>query len=93
MPNIKQQEKRMRQAEKARMRNRARKTEVKTFVKRFEQSLAEGDQEASQEALRKAISLLDRAASDRIIHKNNAAHRKSRLSAKFSAAYKGEEEA
>ncbi len=89
MPNIKQQEKRMRQAEKARIRNRARKTEVKTFVKKFELSLSEGDAQASEEALRKAISLLDRAASDRIIHKNNAAHRKSRLTAKYQAAYKG----
>ncbi len=88
MPNIKQQEKRMRQAAKARMRNRARKTEVKTFVKKFVVSLPEGDKEASQEALRKAASLLDRAASDRIIHKNNAAHRKSRLTAKFQAAFK-----
>ncbi len=87
MPNIKQQEKRMRQAEKARMRNRARKTEVKTYVKKFETSLAEGDKDASLEALRKAISLLDRAAADRIIHKNNAAHRKSRLAAKYQAAY------
>ncbi len=89
MPNIKQQEKRMRQAEKARMRNRARKTEVKTFIKKFELSLSEGDVEASEEALRKAISLLDRAATDRIIHKNNAAHRKSRLTAKYQAAFKG----
>lgn len=88
MPNIKQQEKRMRQAAKARMRNRARKTEVKTFVNKFVVSLPEGDKEASQEALRKAVSLLDRAASDRIIHKNNAAHRKSRLTAKFQAAFK-----
>ena len=88
MPNIKQQEKRMRQAEKARMRNRARKTEVKSHVKKFEVSLGEDDKEASQEALRKTVSLLDRAASDRIIHRNNAAHRKSRLTAKFQAAFK-----
>ncbi|MHB8780645.1 MAG: 30S ribosomal protein S20 [Candidatus Geothermincolia bacterium] len=87
MPNIKQQEKRMRQDEKRRVRNKSRKSEVKTYVKRFEASLTAADEEASREALRQVVSLLDKAATDKIIHKNNAARHKSRLSAKFHGAY------
>ncbi|MDD3718614.1 MAG: 30S ribosomal protein S20 [Actinomycetota bacterium] len=84
MPNIKQQEKRMRQAEKRRVRNKSRKTEIKTYMKRFEAALQRGDRDESTEYLNKAIRALDKAASDGIIHKNNAANRKSRLMARYN---------
>lgn len=86
MPNIKQQEKRMRQAEKRRLRNKSRKSEIKTYVKRFEAALQRGDREESEQYLDKAIRALDKAASDGILHKNNAANRKSRLMKKFNLA-------
>lgn len=86
MPNIKQQEKRMRQAERRRMRNKSRKSEIKTYIKRFEAALQRGDREESEEYLRKSVRALDRAASDGIIHKNNAANRKSRLMRKYNRA-------
>ena len=86
MPNIKQQEKRMRQAEKRRIRNKSRKTEIKTYIKHFETALQRGDRDESEEYLAKSIKALDKAASDGVIHKNNAANRKSRLMAKYNQA-------
>jgi small subunit ribosomal protein S20 len=86
LPNIKQQEKRMKQAEKRRIRNKSRKTEIRTYIKRFETALQRGDREESEEYLNQAIRALDRAASDGIIHKNNAANHKSRLMHKFNQA-------
>jgi len=84
LPNIKQQEKRMRQAEKRRMRNKSRKSEIKTYIKKFQAALQRGDREESELYLRKAVKALDKAAGDGIIHKNNAANRKSRLMRKFN---------
>lgn len=86
LPNIKQQEKRMRQAEKRRVRNKSRKSEIKTYIRRFDEALQRGDRDESEEYLKKAVRALDKAASDGIIHKNNAANRKSRLMAKYNKA-------
>lgn len=87
MPNIKQQEKRMRQAAKRRLRNRSRKSEIKTYIRKFEAALQRGDKEESELYLRKAVKALDKAAGDGIIHKNNAANRKSRIMRKFNRAF------
>jgi small subunit ribosomal protein S20 len=87
LPNIKQQEKRMRQAEKRRIRNKSRKSEIRTYVKSFETALQRGDREESEKNLNMAIRALDKAASDGIIHKNNAANRKSRLMHKYNQAF------
>lgn len=87
MPNIKQQEKRIRQAEKARVRNKSRKTEVKTYIKRFSAALEEGNREQSELYMAKAVNALDKAASDGIIHKNNAANHKSSMARRFNKTY------
>jgi small subunit ribosomal protein S20 len=87
LPNIKQQEKRMRQSEKRRIRNKSRKTEIKTYIKQFDSALQKGDRDESENFLGKAIRALDKAASDGIIHKNNAANKKSRLTHKFNQAF------
>lgn len=84
MPNIKQQAKRMKQSEKRRIRNKSRKSEIKTYIKSFEAALQQGDREESELYLKKAIQHLDRAAGDGILHKNNAANKKSRLMHKFN---------
>ena len=84
MPKIKQQAKRMRQAETRRVRNKSRKTEIKTYIKHFDTALQRGDRDESETYLRKAVRALDKAASDGIIHKNNAANKKSRLTSKFN---------
>lgn len=93
MPNIKQQEKRMRQAAKRRMRNRSRKSEIKTYIRKFEAALQRGDREESELYLKKAVKALDKAAGDGIIHKNNAANRKSRIMRKYNRAFLGQAEA
>ena len=87
MANIKQQKKRILQAENARVRNKSRKTEVKTYIKKYLASLDEGNREQSDLYMSKAIKSLDKAASDGVIHKNNAANHKSRMAHRYSKAY------
>lgn len=87
MANSKQQEKRIRTAEKARVRNKSRKTEVKTYIKQYLASLEEGNREQSDLYMSKAIKALDKAASDGVIHKNNAANHKSRMARRYSKAF------
>ena len=77
MANIKSQKKRILTNEKARQRNRAARSELKTAVKDVRAAVAEGDVEAAQLAANKACRKLDKAASKGIIHKNQAAERKS----------------
>ena len=88
MPNNASAEKRMRQEEKRRAFNRITKTVVKTQVTRARQAISKADQNAEQsaEAVRLAIRELDKAAKKGVIHKNNAARRKSRLVKQLNAA-------
>ena len=79
MPNIRSAEKRMRQNEKRRLRNRVYRTRARTLVKRTRRLVAEGEFEAAEQAALQACLALDKAASKGVIHKNNAARRKSRL--------------
>jgi len=77
MANIKSQIKRNRQNERRRLKNKAVKSEVKTRVKRAVQAAETADESA--DALRLAVKRLDKAAAAGVIHKNQAANRKSRL--------------
>ncbi len=77
MANIKSQKKRVLTNEKARIRNKAEKSALKTAVKRVNEAVAAGDKTAAVEAANKASKALDVAASKGIIHKNQAANRKS----------------
>lgn len=88
MPNNASAEKRMRQEEKRRAFNRITKTVVKTQVTKARQAISKADQNAelSAEAVRLAVSELDKAAKKGVIHKNNAARRKSRLMKQLNAA-------
>ena len=79
MANIKSQIKRNKQNEKARLRNKAVKSELKTSVRKFREAADTGDAEAAQTAMRAASIKLDRAASKGVIHKNQAANRKSAI--------------
>ena len=78
MANIKSQIKRNLQNERRRLRNKAARSEIKTRVKRAV-AAAEAGAEDSVESLRMAVKRLDKAAAKGIIHKNQAANRKSRL--------------
>ncbi len=85
MANSKSAEKRIRVSERRRLRNRPFRSAARTFVKKAELAIAGGDQAAAQEAVLVATSTLDRVCSKGVIHKNNAARRKSRLMKKFNA--------
>ena len=77
MANIKSQKKRILTAEKARQRNKAVRSELKTAIKAVRTADEAGQLEDAQVAANKASRLLDKAASKGIVHKNQAAQRKS----------------
>ena len=79
MANIKSQIKRNKQNEKARLRNKAVKSELKTYVRKFREAADAGNVEAAEAAMRAASVKLDKAASKGVIHKNQAANRKSAI--------------
>lgn len=79
MANIKSQIKRNKQNEKARLRNKAVKSELKTSVRKFREAADAGNVEAAEAAMRAASLKLDKAASKGVIHKNQAANRKSAI--------------
>ncbi len=85
MANSKSAKKRIRVAERRRDRNKPLRTEARTFVKKAEVAIAAGDAGEAEAATLKAVSVLDRVADKGVIHKNNAARRKSRLMAKYNA--------
>ena len=79
MANIKSQMKRNRQNVRLRDRNKAARSTLKTQLKRVRLAADEGDAAQTEEAYRTAARALDKAASKGIIHKNQAANKKSRL--------------
>jgi len=83
--NIKSQIKRIRTNEKARLRNKAVKSELKTHVRHVREAIAAGDKEAAAAALVVASKQLDKAASKGVIHLNQAANRKSALAKQVAA--------
>ena len=85
MANIKSQIKRNRTNERARQRNVAVKSALKTAVRRFRTAADAGDAAAAQQALQAASKALDKAASKGIIHKNQAANRKSGMAKRAAA--------
>ncbi len=87
MANIKSSIKQIRQDKRKTARNRPVRSSLKTYVKNAVQQIGAGDQELSAEQVRIAFSKLDKAAEKGIIHKNQAARRKSRLVAKYKAKF------
>ncbi|TDD65849.1 30S ribosomal protein S20 [Jiangella aurantiaca] len=85
MANIKSQKKRILTNEKARMRNKAVKSSLKTAIRRFHEAADAGESEKAVEAARAANRQLDKAASKGVIHKNQAANRKSSISKRAAA--------
>ncbi|WP_124039371.1 30S ribosomal protein S20 [Neoactinobaculum massilliense] len=88
MANIKSQKKRVLTNEKRRQRNQAYKSELRTYVRKTREAIAAGDVEAAEAALRVASRKLDKAVSKGVIHKNQAANRKSKLAVKVNALAK-----
>ncbi|WP_328747439.1 30S ribosomal protein S20 [Streptomyces sp. NBC_00285] len=85
MANIKSQIKRIKTNEKARLRNKAVKSSLKTAVRKAREAAAAGDTEKATELNRAAARALDKAVSKGVIHKNQAANKKSALASKVSS--------
>jgi small subunit ribosomal protein S20 len=83
--NIKSQIKRIGTNEKAHERNKAVKSEVKTAVRATKSAVAAGDKTAAELALKNAGKKLDKAVSKGVLHKNNAANRKSSIAKQVAA--------
>lgn len=79
MANKASAKKRIRQTIKRTARNKVVRTRTRTYVRYARQMIEAGNKKEAVEAVNKAASELDRAASKGVIHKNNAARRKSRL--------------
>ncbi|MDA8319662.1 MAG: 30S ribosomal protein S20 [Actinomycetota bacterium] len=89
MANIKSQIKRNKQNEKARQRNKAVKSSLKTAIRSFREAADAGDAEKASQALHTAYVKLDKAASKGIIHKNQAANRKSAIAKRAATLGQG----
>ncbi|UXX79669.1 30S ribosomal protein S20 [Reichenbachiella carrageenanivorans] len=76
MANHKSALKRIRSNEAKRLRNRYQHKTTRTFVKRLKES---SDKAEAQELLKKVVGMIDKLAKNNIIHKNNAANQKSKL--------------
>jgi len=83
--NIKSQIKRNKTNEKSRERNLTVKSEMRTYVRRVRQAVAAGNKEDADAALQAASRKLDKAAAKGVIHKNQAANRKSALAKAVNA--------
>ena len=79
MANIKSQIKRNKQNEKRRLRNKAVKSSLKTAIRKFREAADQGNVEEAVALMRAASRQLDKAVSKGIIHKNQAANRKSAI--------------
>ena len=88
MANIKSAIKRNKQNEKRRIRNRIFRGRARTAVKKARQDMGGSDLGAARKATLEAVSALDKAAEKGVLHKNNAARRKSRLMRRMAALEK-----
>lgn len=88
MPNIKSAKKRVLVIEKKTAENRMIKSSVKTAIKKFNAAVESGDAAAAEQLLPSTVSAIDSAASKGVIHKNNAANKKSALAKKLDALKK-----
>lgn len=86
MPHTKSAAKRLRQNEKRRIANKARRTELKTIRKRLERCVHDGHFEEAERLYRRLSQRLDQAASVHTIHKNTASRLKSRVASAIVAA-------
>lgn len=85
MPNIKSAKKRVLVTAAKTLRNKMTKSAVKTAVKKFQTAVAAKDYETALAAYKVAVAKVDRAATKGFIPKNNAAHKKSRLTRELNA--------
>ncbi len=86
MPNIKSAKKRVLLSRAAGEQNKAAKSALKTTLKKFDAAVTAGDAAQTDAAYKAAVKSIDQAARKGILHKNNAAHKKSSIAKKMNAA-------
>ncbi len=85
MANSPQSKKRARQADRRLEVNKARRSRIRTFLRKVEEAIASGDKEQAANALTAAQPELMRGVTKGVLHKNTAARKMSRLSARVKA--------
>ena len=84
MANIKSAKKRAKTAEVRRMRNESQITAMRTAIKKFDSAVQAEDKNAAKEAMAVAIKRIDQAGAKGLLHKNNVANKKSRITKAFN---------
>ena len=84
MPNIKSAKKRVLVIAKKTLQNKMVMTNLKTCLKKFDAAVNEGDKAAASEAYKVAVKKVDQAVARGILHKNNAAHKKSQFTLMYN---------
>lgn len=79
MPNIKSAKKRVLVTKKKTLQNKMFKSALKTEMKKYEAAVLAGDKELAATAYKSAVKKIDQAVAAGLLHKNNAAHKKSRF--------------
>ena len=82
MPNIKSAKKRVLVNKAKALQNRAVRSALRTDIKKFEAAVAEGNRSEAEGAYKVAVKAVDKAVGHGILHKNNAAHKKSGMTLK-----------
>ena len=84
MPNIKSAKKRVLVNKSKALQNKAARSALKTDIKRFEAAAAEGNRVEAEGAYKQAVKAVDKAVVNGLLHKNNAAHKKSGMTLKLN---------
>lgn len=79
MPNIKSAKKRVLVTKTKTLQNKSFRSAMKTSVKKYQAALAEGNKELASKTYLDAVSMIDRAVNKGVLHKNNAARKKSKF--------------
>ncbi len=84
MPNIKSAKKRVKVISTKTLQNKMFKSQLRTVVKKYNAAVESGDKAAAAEAYKLAVKKVDQAVAKGILHKNNAAHKKSQFTLKLN---------
>ena len=84
MPNIKSAKKRVLVSQTKAMQNKAAKSALKTELKKFDAAVAEGNRSEADAAYKVAVKAVDKAVGHGLLHRNNAAHKKSSMTLKLN---------
>ena len=86
MPNIKSAKKRVKVTKTKNLQNQMAKSALKTVLKKFDAAVDAGEKSAAEAAYKVAVKAVDQAAAKHLMHKNNAAHKKSAMTLKLNNA-------